>query len=98
MSKARISVPKDKIAQFCRRNHIKRLSLFGSVLGDSFSPDSDIDVLVEFEPGHSPGFAFFGMQRELSEILGCNVDLHTPMFLSPYFREQVLKEAETQYG
>jgi len=94
---AYISVDQKRIAAFCRKYHIRRLSLFGSVLRDDFRPDSDVDVLVEFEPGHVPGLAFFAMERELSEILGRLVDLNTPGFLSPYFRDQVLAEAEIQY-
>lgn len=92
-----IIVPKDKIAEFCRRRHIRRLALFGSVLREDFGPDSDIDVLVEFEPGYVPGLAFFTIETEFSEILGRKVDLNTPQFLSRYFREQVLAEAEEQY-
>ena len=92
-----ISVDQKRIAAFCRKYHIRRLSLFGSVLRDDFRPDSDVDVLVEFEPGHVPGLAFFAIERELSEILGRLVDLNTPGFLSPYFRDQVLAEAELQY-
>jgi predicted nucleotidyltransferase len=92
-----IEIPCDRIAEFCRRHHIRKLSLFGSILRDDFRPESDIDVLVEFEPGATPGLAFFGMQEELSEILGRQVDLHTPGFLSRYFRDQVLAEAEVQY-
>jgi predicted nucleotidyltransferase len=94
---ATIEIPKDKITEFCRRNHIRRLSLFGSVLRDDFGPESDVDVLVQFEPGHTPGLAFFAMQRELSEILGRNADLNTAMDLSPYFRQEVLHEAEVLY-
>lgn len=97
MGKPGIDVPKDKIADFCRRYHIRNLSLFGSVLRDDFQPDSDVDVLVEFEPEHVPGLAFFAMERELSEILARKVDLNTQGFLSRYFRPQVLKEAEVQY-
>jgi hypothetical protein len=93
----RISVDPQRIAVFCRKQHIRRLSLFGSVLREDFGPDSDVDVLVEFEPGHVPGLAFFAMERELSEILGRAVDLNTPGFLSPYFRDQVLAEAQAQY-
>ena len=85
------------IASFCRRHHIRRLALFGSVLRDDFRPDSDVDVLVEFEPGHVPGFGFFALQEELSELLGRVVDLHTPRFLSRYFRDEVLAHAEVQY-
>ena len=93
-----LSLPRDEITRFCRRHHIRRLSLFGSVLTDDFRPDSDIDVLVKFEPGHTPGLAFFAMEEELSDILGHKVDLNTPKFLSRYFRDQVLREAEVQYG
>ena len=92
-----ISVPTDKIADFCRRHHIRRLSLFGSVLRDDFRPDSDVDVLVEFESGHVPGLAFFGMEQELSEILGRRVDLNTPEFISNYYRDATLAEATPQY-
>ena len=97
MNQVQIEVPKQRIAEFCRRNHIRKLALFGSVLREDFRPGSDIDVLVEFEPGHVPGLAFFRMERELSEVLGHNVDLNTPQFLSRYFREDVLREAEVQY-
>ena len=90
-------IPKDKIADFCRRHHIHRLAVFGSALRDDFSPDSDVDVLVEFQKGCEPGFAFFGMQDELSELLGWKVELHTPKFLSRYFRDDVLEHAEVQY-
>jgi len=97
LSPMAIQVPKDKIAGFCRRNHIRRLALFGSVLRRDFGQESDVDVLVEFEPDHVPGLAFFGMQDELSQILGRKVDLNTPQFLSKYFREAVKKEAEDLY-
>ena len=90
-------MPADRIADFCRRHHIRKLSLFGSVLRDDFRPDSDIDVLVEFEPEARMGLAFFAMEIELSEILGRKVDLNTPGFLSKYFRDEVLREAEVQY-
>lgn len=95
--KARISVPKDRLIEFCRRHHIKRLALFGSVLRQDFGPESDIDVLVEFEPGHTPGFEFFAIQEELSKLLNHKVDMNTPQFLSRYFRDRVLAEAEDQY-
>ncbi len=97
MKKTTIDLPKEKIADFCQRNHIRKLSLFGSVLRGDFRPDSDIDVLVEFEPGHVPGLSFFGIEAELSQILGHKVDLNTPQFLSRYFREQVLAESEALY-
>lgn len=93
----RIPVPKEKIAKFCRKHHIKKLAIFGSVLRSDFRADSDIDVLVEFEPGQVPGLAFFAMEEELSAILGRKVDLNTPQCLSRYFRDKVLQEAEVQY-
>jgi predicted nucleotidyltransferase len=93
----RIPVDQKRIAEFCRRHHIRRLSFFGSVLRDDFRPDSDVDVLVEFEPGRVPGLAFFGMEEELSQILGRRVDLNTPQFVSPHFRERVMEEAMAQY-
>ena len=95
---AKIQIDRKKLAEFCRRHHVRRLSLFGSVLRDDFSPDSDVDVLVEFEPGHVPGLSFLSMEEELSKIVGRKADLNTSGFLSPYFREQVLSEAEEQYA
>jgi hypothetical protein len=94
----RISIDEEKIAAFCRKHHIRRLALFGSTLRGDSTANSDLDVLVEFEPDHVPGLAFFAMEAELSELLGREVDLNTPGFLSPYFREQVLAEAEVQYA
>ncbi|MCL4503476.1 MAG: nucleotidyltransferase family protein [Deltaproteobacteria bacterium] len=98
MGRLRISIRQDKLAEFCRKHRIRRLSLFGSVLREDFRPDSDIDVLVEFEQGHVPGLAFFAMEGELSQLLGRSVELHTPNFLSPFFRDQVIEEAEIQYA
>jgi hypothetical protein len=92
----RILLDREKIAEFCRRHHIRKLALFGSVLRDDFGPQSDVDVLVEFEPGHVPGLAFFTMELELSEIVGRKVDLNTPQFLSRYLRDRVQAEAELQ--
>ena len=94
---ARIEIPREGLAEFCRRNRIRRLALFGSALRDDFRPDSDVDVLVEFEPGARVGLAFITMQDELSELLGRKVDLNTPACLSPYFRKEVLNEAEVLY-
>jgi len=94
----RVQIDPQRIQDFCRRNHIRKLALFGSVLRDDFSPDSDVDVLVEFEPGHVPGLAFLAMEQELSALVGRKVDLNTRGFLSPYFRDRVLSEAEVQYG
>jgi predicted nucleotidyltransferase len=100
MSNSKIKISGEKIAEFCKRNHIHKLSLFGSVLRDDFSSDSDIDFLVEFEPGKVPGLIGLSrMERELSEILGGRkVDLRTPQDLSKYFREEVLAHAEVQYA
>ena len=93
-----IQIPEDRVVEFCRKNGIQRLSLFGSVLRDDFTPQSDIDVLVEFKPGRTPGLAFFGrIPDELSEILGRRVDLNTAQCLSPYFCQEVLEEAEVIY-
>lgn len=92
-----IPIPREQIAAFCRRNRIRRLGLFGSVLRDDFGPGSDVDVLVEFEPDHTPGLAFFRMQDELSALLGRTVDLNTPGFLSRHFRDEVLREARMVY-
>jgi predicted nucleotidyltransferase len=97
MKRQNIEIPQDKIADFCRRHHIRRLALFGSVLREDFQPDSDIDVLVEFESEHIPGFEFIGIEDELSKLFGRKVELHTPKFLSRYFRDKVQAEAETQY-
>ena len=94
---ARIQIPQDLIAQFCQRNHIRRMSLFGSVIRDDFTPQSDVDVLVEFQPGRTPGLEFFNMERTLSEIMGRKVDLNTEGWLSSYFRQEVLDEAEEIY-
>ena len=94
-----IAMPKELLAEFCRRHGIRKLSLFGSILRDDFRPESDIDVLVEFEPERIPGLIrLAGMELELSALLGGrNVDMNTPKCLSRYFRDQVLAEAEVQY-
>jgi hypothetical protein len=97
MTITRLSIPQDRLADFCRRHHIQKLALFGSILRDDFGPDSDADVLVEFEPGHTPGLAFFDIQDQLSDLFGLRVDLCTPGFLSRYFRDRVLAEAVTLY-
>ncbi len=87
------------LADFCRRNHIRKLAFFGSVLREDFRPDSDVDVLVEFETGQVPGFIRLArMERELSELVGRKVDLRTPEDLSRYFRDQVVAEAEVLYA
>jgi predicted nucleotidyltransferase len=87
----------DRIGGFCRKHRIRRLAIFGSALRDDFTPQSDIDVLVEFEPEVRVGWSFFAMQDELSAILGRNVDLNTEGFLSRYFRDRVLAEAKDLY-
>ena len=92
-----VTISYDRIAAFCRRHHIRRMALFGSILRADFGPESDVDVLVEFAPDHVPGLAFFAMQAELSQILGRPVDLNTPRFISPYFRHQVQAEAQVVY-
>lgn len=92
-----IAIPEPQIAEFCRKHHIRQLALFGSILRDDFTPDSDIDILVNFEPGHTPGFAFIDLQDQLSKLLGRAVDLNTPQDLSPYFREQAITAAEVIY-
>ena len=93
----RVEAKRKKLIEFCQQHHIRRLALFGSSLGDDFGPDSDVDMLVIFEPGHTPGLAFFTMQDELSALLDETVDLNTPQFLSPHFRDKVLAEAEVIY-
>jgi predicted nucleotidyltransferase len=92
-------IPKQKLADFCRRNHIQRLAIFGSALRPDFDIESDIDILVEFDPQHVPGlFAIARMERDLSALWGGRrVDLRTPEDLSRYFRQQVIQEAEVQY-
>jgi predicted nucleotidyltransferase len=92
-----IAIDREQIADFCRRHHIRKLALLGSVLRDDFRPDSDVDVLVEFEPGHTPGLGFFSIEAELSDLLGRKVDLNTRGFLSPYIRGRVETEAVSQY-
>jgi predicted nucleotidyltransferase len=95
-----IAIDQERLAAFCRQHHIRRLALFGSVLRADFGPQSDIDVLVEFDPAHVPGlFGIARMERELSAILsGRQVDLRTAEDLSCYFRQDVLREAEVQYA
>ncbi|GAB4463785.1 MAG: nucleotidyltransferase [Anaerolineales bacterium] len=99
MEKVKVAIPKQKLEVFCRQYHIRRLAFFGSVLRDDFGPESDVDVLVEFEEGHTPGFAFITIQDELSNLLGGRqVDLVTPKFLNHRIKERVLKEAQVVYA
>lgn len=90
---------KEKIADFCERNHIRRLAIFGSALRGDFGPGSDVDVLVDFMPSHTPGFfRLFDMEEELSSLFGDHkVDMRTPQDLSRYFRNEVITKAEVQY-
>ena len=99
MTELPIRFSQAQLDALCRRHHIVRLAFFGSVLRRDFSPQSDIDVLVEFADGHTPGFfRLFDIERELSALLdGRTVDLRTPGDLSRYFRDEVLAEAEPQY-
>ncbi len=93
-----VTLPKDKIADFCKRHRIRRLAIFGSALREDFGPESDIDVLVEFEPDAKIGLIGFArVENRLTRLLGRKVDLNTPGFLSPYFRDEVLREAEVIY-
>jgi predicted nucleotidyltransferase len=95
--KTDIRIDPEKIADICRRHHIQKLSLFGSVLRDDFGPDSDVDVLVQYEPGRNIGFEVFDIEKELSGLFGRGVDLVTEKYLNPRLRERVLKSAEVQY-
>lgn len=99
MAELQIAIPRDEIASFCRRNRIRRLALFGSVLGEAFGPHSDVDVLVEFEPEAEVGFIALGrMRRELSGLLGRPVDLVPQDGLKPVLRQAVLSSAEVIYA
>ena len=91
-------LPEQEISEFCRQHHIRRLAMVGSALHGDQRPDSDLDLLVEFEPGHTPGFRFFEIEEGLSRTIGRKVDLNTPGFLSRYFRDEVLAEALLMYG
>jgi uncharacterized protein len=95
---SRFAIDRDYLQAFCERNHIRKLSLFGSVLTERFRPESDVDMLVEFNPGYTPGyFGLVGMEMELSEKVGRKVDLRTPRELSKHFRDEVLAGAAIQY-
>jgi hypothetical protein len=94
-----IAVNSERIAEFCRKHHIRKLAFFGSVLREDFRPDSDVDVLVWFQPEHIPGLLrLMGMQNELTDLIGRQVDLRTPDELSRHFRDEVVTEAEVQYA
>jgi uncharacterized protein len=99
MSRERPHIPRDLIEAFCRKNHITKLSIFGSYLRSDFGPDSDIDFLVVFDPNHMPGLLdVAGMEIELSEMLGRKVDLRTAEDISRYFRDEVVAQAQVQYA
>jgi hypothetical protein len=95
-----LAIAEEQLARFCQKRHIRRLSLFGSTLAGTARPDSDIDLLVEFEPDREPGLlGLAAMEAELADMLGGRkVDLRTPQDLSRYFRDQVLRTAEVQYA
>lgn len=98
-NKIPIQVPKDKIRIFCKKYHVKKLSFFGSMLRNDFSADSDLDVLIEFQPNQKIGYLDMArMEEELSAIMNKKVDLRTPAELSRYFRQEVLENAEVQYA
>jgi len=99
MNTPKISIPRDKIANFCKKNYISTMSLFGSVLTDQFNSKSDVDFLVEFQPEHIPTlFDIVNMEEELSGIIGRNADLKTPKGISHYFRDEVISTAQKIYG
>jgi len=98
-AKLPFDIPEEKLKAFCKENHIQRLSLFGSILRQDFQSNSDVDVLVEFEPGHVPGYKFIGIEKQLSSLFGGRpVDLVTPKFLNHRIRQQILQSAEVLYA
>ena len=99
MSSNSVGFLREELVEFCRKNHIIKLSLFGSILSEKFRPDSDVDVLVEFEEGHIPGMIGLArMEAGLSTLFGRKVDLRTPEDLSRYFRDEVVRSAAVQYA
>ena len=99
MSAVNVLPPSSLVAEFCRQHHIRRLSVFGSVLREDFRPDSDVDVLVEFQPGHTPGWEVVDLEDELSGLFGGRpVDLVNPKYLNPRLRDRILKSAVVQYA
>ena len=94
-----IPATEDQIADFCRRHHIRQLSFFGSVLGPDFRPDSDVEVLVEFAPGHTPGLNIYDIERELSQLCGGRrIDMVNPRYINRWLKDIVLSTAESAYG
>jgi predicted nucleotidyltransferase len=97
MNPGKIRIPSQLLESFCQKHHIRSLAIFGSFARDDFKPESDMDVLVDFEPGHVPGFDFFLIEIELSGLLGLKVDLQTANFLSLGIHQSALSEAVTLY-
>lgn len=97
MAKPRIHIPMAAVSELCRRHRIKRLALFGSAVRDDFTPESDVDLLVEFEPDAAIGLEFFAIERELSDLIGRKVDLNTAGFINKRFRDSVQAEAQVVY-
>jgi hypothetical protein len=95
---SKIPVDRQRIAEFCRKHHIRKLSLFGSVLGEDFRSESDIDVLVTFEPGQVIGLRIVDIEDELAQLLGRRVDLVSEKYLNRRIRDSVLSAAEVQYA
>ena len=91
--------PPAKLAEFCRRHYIRRLAVFGSALSDDFRPESDVDLLVEFQPGHTPGWEIIDLEDELSTLFGGRrVDIVNPKYLNQLLRDRILNSAEVQYA
>ena len=97
MNQGEILIPYQLIEAYCQKHHIRSLAIFGSYIRNDYGPKSDMDILVDFEPGYTPGFDFFSIEAELSELLGRKVDLQTTRFLSPEVRQSALSEAVTVY-
>ena len=98
MASPRIAVDSEAVADFCRRHHVKRLGFFGSVLRDDFRPDSDVDVLIEFEAGHTPGWEIIDIEEEFGRLLGGRkVDMVNPKFLNRRLRDRILHDVQVQY-
>ena len=97
MNQDEILIPYQLIESYCQKNHIRSLAIFGSFVRNDYGPKSDMDILVDFEPGYTPGFDFFSIEAELSELLGHKVDLQTTSFLSPEVRQSAISEAVTVY-
>jgi predicted nucleotidyltransferase len=94
-----VPIDREQLALFCRRHHIRKLAFYGSILRDDFRPNSDVDVLVQFEPGYVPGFGIVDIEEELSRLLGGHrVDLVSEKYLNPRLRGRVLASAEVQYA